>query len=123
MFAPAVSDLPARGRFDPEFAQAVADGLIRGPRKSLSASWLYDELGSALFEAITVLPEYGLTRADAQLLKRASSAIVRDSGHPGIIVELGSGSGMKTRHILAAAARLQSVQYRPIDISSAALDT
>ena len=122
MFASATVAPLTPARFNPEFAQAVADGLTRKPRKSLSASWLYDELGSALFEAITVLPEYGLTRADGQLLARASGEIVRDSGHPAIIVELGSGTGMKTRHVLAAAARFHPVEYRPIDISSAALD-
>jgi dimethylhistidine N-methyltransferase len=81
-------------------------------------------VGSALFEAITVLPEYGLTRADSRLLERASGEIVRASGSPDLIVELGSGTGTKTRHILAAAASASSgpVEYRPIDISGAALD-
>ena len=123
MFAPAPSVLPIPAPFNPEFAEAVAAGLTRKGQKTLPASWLYDEVGSALFEVITVLPEYGLTRADGQLLARASTEIVRDAGHPGIVVELGSGSGMKTRHILASAARLRPVEYRPIDISSAALET
>ncbi len=60
-----------------DFAQAVADGLSRHRQKFLRAWWLYDEVGSALFEAITVLPEYGLTRADGQLLERAAGEIVR----------------------------------------------
>jgi L-histidine N-alpha-methyltransferase len=109
---------------NPDFAQAVADGLTRKRQKSLHASWFYDELGSALFEAITVLPEYGLTRADSRLLERAAGQIVRASARPDLIVELGSGTGTKTRHLLAAAAgeRSGAIEYRPIDISGAALD-
>lgn len=122
MFASAASVTPARATVHPNFAEAVADGLTRRRQKTLPASWLYDEVGSALFETITVLPEYGLTRADARLLARASGEIVRASGHPDLVVELGSGTGMKTRHILAAAARTGRIEYRPIDISRAALD-
>jgi len=106
----------ATTRFDPAFARNVAEGLGAPGQKTLPASWLYDALGSALFEAITELPEYGLTRADAALLKAAAHDIVAD--HPGMIVELGSGTGSKTRHILEAS---RSVRYLPIDISRTAL--
>jgi dimethylhistidine N-methyltransferase len=99
------------------FARDVAEGFAR-PQKTIPASWLYDDLGSALFEAITLLPEYGLTRADSGLLAAAADSIVAAAGYPGQIVELGSGSGSKTRHILEAAA---PVDYAPIDISAAAL--
>src|SRR6266851_2865317 len=58
------------------FAQQVMDGLTCSPQKTLPCSWLYDDLGSALFEAITLLPEYGLTRADAGLLRGAAHEIV-----------------------------------------------
>jgi L-histidine N-alpha-methyltransferase len=111
-------------RVNADFAQAVVEGLTRGRQKTLPASWLYDEVGSALFEAITVLPEYGLTRADSGLLERAAGEIMRAAGSPRVIVELGSGTGTKTRHLLAAAAsaRPGAVEYRPIDISGAALD-
>lgn len=122
MFATAASATALPAQANPDFAQAVVDGLTRKGQKTLPASWLYDEVGSALFDAITVLPEYGLTRADSQILARASSEIVRVSGHPDLIVELGSGTGLKTRHLLAAAARYRRVEYRPIDISRAALD-
>jgi dimethylhistidine N-methyltransferase len=105
-----------------EFAQAVIDGLTKKPRKTLPPSWFYDEVGSALFEAITVLPEYGLTRAEARLLSDAAQAIVRASARPVLIIELGSGTGAKTRHILEAAAHARPVHYLPIDISRAALD-
>jgi dimethylhistidine N-methyltransferase len=123
MFASAASAALTQARFNSDFAHAVAEGLTRKRQKTLPASWLYDEVGSALFEAITVLPEYGLTRADSQLLSRAAGEIVRASHHPDLIVELGSGSGTKTRHVLAAAASQSArVEYRPIDISSAALE-
>lgn len=107
---------------NPEFAQAVADGLTRRGQKTLPPSWFYDEVGSALFEAITVLPEYGLTRAEASLLSESAVDIVRASSRPALVIELGSGAGTKTRHILTAAAGYRSVHYLPIDISAAALD-
>ena len=105
-----------------DFAQAVTAGLSREGQKTLPASWLYDEVGSALFEVITVLPEYGLTRADGELLASAADEIIRASNHPSLIIELGSGTGTKTGHVLAAAARTGPIRYRPIDISVAALD-
>jgi dimethylhistidine N-methyltransferase len=90
----------------------------------LPSSWLYDDVGSALFEVITLLPEYGLTRADAKLLRSAASEIIRLSGRPAQVIELGSGTGTKTRHILeAAAAAASNVDYLPIDISGAALQS
>src|SRR4051794_24204848 len=109
---------PARNA---EFAQAVSDGLTRR-RKIVPASWLYDELGSALFEAITVLPEYGLTRADTELLAQCSPEILCAAGNPSLLVELGSGTGAKTRHVLTAAAENGPVRYVPIDISRPALE-
>jgi L-histidine Nalpha-methyltransferase len=121
MSAFAATAVPAA--VNPEFAQAVIDGLTKKNRKTLPPSWFYDEVGSALFEAITVLPEYGLTRAEARLLSNAAQDIVHTSGHPSIVIELGSGTGTKTRHILAAAARHHSVHYLPIDISASALDS
>ncbi len=95
----------------------IEEGLT-AQQKTLPASWLYDEVGSALFEVITLLPEYGLTRADAALLRRYAEEIVQAAGDPRLIAELGSGTGTKTRHILNAAA---PAQYFPIDISRGAL--
>lgn len=103
------------------FAAEVAEGFARR-QKTLPPSWLYDELGSALFEAITLLPEYGLTRADAALIESASRDIVEAAGFPALIVELGSGTGAKTRHILNAAAERILPHYVPIDISRTAID-
>jgi L-histidine N-alpha-methyltransferase len=108
---------------NPEFAQAVLDGLTKKGQKTLPPSWFYDDVGSALFEVITVLPEYGLTRAEACLLSNCADDIVRASNRPALIIELGSGTGTKTRHVLDAAVRHRSVRYLPIDISPAALDS
>ena len=118
MFAAAVQGL----RANPAFARDVAAGLTSVPQKTLPASWLYDEVGSALFEVITVLPEYGLTRADGALLAGAAEEIVAAAGHPATIVELGSGSSGKTRLLIAEALRRQpALTYHPIDISETAL--
>lgn len=104
------------------FAADVMAGLLGSGRKTLPSQYLYDDVGSALFEVITLLPEYGLTRADSRLLLRHSREIV--AALPGnlLIAELGSGSGAKTRHVLEAAiASSGGVRYLPIDISSTAL--
>jgi dimethylhistidine N-methyltransferase len=107
--------------FDPELARAVTDGLARSGQKTLPPAWFYDEVGSALFEVITVLPEYGLTRSEAALLSDAAAEIVNLAAQPSLIIELGSGTGTKTRHILEAATVNRRVRYLPIDISGAAL--
>lgn len=122
MFASAASAPSGIPRYNPEFANAVAEGLGKKRQKTMPPSWLYDEVGSALFEVITVLPEYGVTRSESLLLSNAAGEIVRASEQPSNIIELGSGTGTKTRHVLtAAAARRQPLTYLPIDISSAAL--
>lgn len=104
------------------FALDVAQGLTQSP-KTLPCRWLYDALGSALFEAITQLPEYGLTRADSALLQSAAGEIVQLAGAPAHVIELGSGTGTKTRHILEALALVQTADYAPIDISRTALES
>ena len=85
-----------------EFAQDVRDGLGRDGQKVLSPRFFYDDLGSTLFEAITLLPEYGLTRADERVLSSCSQQIARLAGEVESVVELGSGSRRKTRSILNA---------------------
>ncbi len=62
------------------FAQDVLSGLSRAGQKQISSQYFYDDLGSALFEAITVLPEYGLTRADERLLQRYASPLALAAG-------------------------------------------
>lgn len=102
-----------------EFARDVRDGLGREGQKVLSPRYFYDELGSTLFEAITLLPEYGLTRADERLLKVHARDIAALTGNVESVAELGSGSGRKTRYVLQAFGR--EINYLPIDISPAAL--
>jgi dimethylhistidine N-methyltransferase len=105
-----------------EFAGDVRWGLSQPVQKELHSKYLYDELGSALFDAITFLPEYGLTRADARLLRTHAADIAESIPGPIRVVELGSGSGTKTRYILQAVRQRQAhVAYHPIDVSPAAL--
>jgi L-histidine N-alpha-methyltransferase len=96
-------------------------GLTKPGQKELPSKYLYDSIGSALFEVISVLPEYGLTRADERLLRRHSEDIVARLTPPTTVAELGSGSGKKTRWMLEALSRHQHISYCPIEISRAAL--
>jgi dimethylhistidine N-methyltransferase len=104
-----------------EFAADVRAGLTKPGQRELPSKYLYDEVGSALFEAISVLPEYGLTRADTRLLKKYAEEIVGRLPSPLHVAELGSGSGKKTRWILEALSRRQMTYYYPIEISPHAL--
>jgi L-histidine Nalpha-methyltransferase len=103
------------------FACDVRRGLTQAEQKWLPCKYLYDRLGSALFEAIGDLPEYGLTRADERLLRRYSPEIIDRLCGPLIVAELGSGSGRKTRWLLEALSARQSARYYPIEISVSAL--
>jgi L-histidine N-alpha-methyltransferase len=104
----------------PEFATDVRAGLTK-LQKELPSKYLYDDVGSALFEVISVLPEYGLTRADERVLLRNAYEIVERLPMPITVAELGSGSGKKTRWLLRALARRQPTAYHPIEISPTAL--
>ncbi len=104
-----------------EFAAEVRAGLMQPVQKELPSKYLYDDVGSALFEVISVLPEYGLTRADERVLRRNASDIVDRLPGPVMVAELGSGSGKKTRWILEALCRRQHTAYYPIEISRKAL--
>ncbi|HTM58120.1 MAG TPA: L-histidine N(alpha)-methyltransferase [Candidatus Udaeobacter sp.] len=110
---------PGDGRLDLE--QRVRSGLTRSGQKTLPSQLLYDALGSALFEVIGFLPEYGLTRADERILKSHAVEIARRVPSPLRVVELGSGSGRKTHVMLSALAERGPLRYQPIDVSSAAL--
>lgn len=105
------------------FAEDVRSGLSAAP-KTLLPKYFYDELGSHLFEAITALPEYYLTKAEEEILvARAGSiaATARASG-PVRLLELGSGSGRKTRLLIEALLERQGeLEYLPIDVSESAL--
>ncbi|HEX7697218.1 MAG TPA: L-histidine N(alpha)-methyltransferase [Candidatus Acidoferrum sp.] len=113
------SSLPVR--HVSEFSADVRASLTKAGQRELPSKYLYDEVGSALFEAICVLPEYGLTRADARLLEKYAGNIVGRLPSPIQVAELGSGSGKKTRWILEALSRRQKTYYYPIEISPSAL--
>src|SRR5215472_10962336 len=104
-----------------EFAADVREALTKPGQRELPSKYLYDEVGSALFEAICVLPEYGLTRADTRLLQQHAQEIVKRLPSPVLVAELGSGSGKKTRWILEALSARQKTYYFPIEISPSAL--
>lgn len=104
-----------------EFAADVRAGLTRSGQKELPSKYLYDEVGSALFEVISRLPQYGLTRADERLLRRHAHEIVDRVPGPVAVAELGSGSGRKTRWVLEAFCQRQHTSYYPVEISRSAL--
>jgi dimethylhistidine N-methyltransferase len=104
-----------------EFARDVRAGLTRARQKTLPCRYLYDDIGSALFEVITLLPEYGLTRADARLVGQHAAEITARMPGRVAVAELGSGTGSKTRAILERVGSRQAAYY-PIDVSRAALE-
>jgi L-histidine N-alpha-methyltransferase len=106
-------DLPATPSADSAFRDDVLAGLA-APVRAIPARWLYDRRGSELFEAITALPEYYLTRTETALLERRCPDVARIAGPGQAVVEFGSGASVKTRILLAAAA---ASAYVPIDIS------
>ena len=104
-----------------EFAADVRAGLTRTGQKELPSKYLYDTLGSKLFEAICELPEYGLTRADERILKRYAPDIAHRIPGDVMVCELGSGNGRKTRCLLEALSSRRRINYYPIEISHSAL--
>ncbi len=110
--------------FDERVAAAVRAGLASRPKR-LPAWLFYDHAGSKLFEAITELPEYYLTRTERGILAaNASEMVARAADGARLrITELGAGSADKTRLLLRAAVELQGmVLYEPVDVSASALD-
>ncbi|MGA9529894.1 MAG: L-histidine N(alpha)-methyltransferase [Terriglobales bacterium] len=104
-----------------EFASEVRAGLTRAGQKELPSKYFYDDVGSALFEVICRLPQYGLTRADERLLRRHADDIVDRLEGTVAVAELGSGSGKKTRWLLEALCRRQRTSYYPVELSRSAL--
>jgi dimethylhistidine N-methyltransferase len=103
------------------FAADVRNSLTKPGQKELSSKYLYDDLGSKLFDVIALLPEYGLTRADERLLRRYAREIVECVPGDTVVAELGSGTGAKTRSLLEAFSRRRHTSYFPIEISPTAL--
>jgi L-histidine N-alpha-methyltransferase len=105
------------------FAEDVRAGLLARPRR-LFPKYFYDELGSQLFEAICVLPEYYLTRAEDEIISRHADEIVAEVEGEKTLLEMGSGSASKTRRIIEALLKKQDeLLYMPVDISASALET
>ncbi|MDT7541237.1 MAG: hypothetical protein QOE33_1141 [Acidobacteriota bacterium] len=106
------------------FADDVRRGLTSQPKR-LFPKYFYDALGSQLFEAICLLPEYYLTRAEDEILSRHADEIVCAVSAPHItLIEFGSGSSAKTRHLIDALLRHQEgLLYVPIDISPSVLES
>jgi dimethylhistidine N-methyltransferase len=97
------------------FAHDVIAGLTARPKR-LPPKYFYDETGARLFEQITALPEYYLTRCELEVLRERARDIARFFPAPSALVEFGSGSSKKMRILLAAAPAIAA--YVPVDISS-----
>jgi L-histidine N-alpha-methyltransferase len=115
-------------QLDERVSVAVREGLTSRPKR-LPAWLFYDEEGSRLFDAITELPEYYLTRTERGILAANAAAMIAQAAGEGRmhaplrIVELGAGSADKTRLLLKAATELQgTVVYEPVDVSASALE-
>jgi L-histidine N-alpha-methyltransferase len=118
----------ARSTVDREIAIVVSDdrgaGMLADVRegfakrqKELPPKYFYDERGSELFEKITRLPEYYLTRSERLLLEAHARALVAE-WRPRTLVELGAGSAVKTRILLDAMREAgRAEEYVPIDVS------
>src|SRR5437763_528349 len=106
-----------------DFAADVRRGLT-ARQKFLLPKYFYDELGSRLFEAICLLPEYYLTRAESEIFARRAGEIAERAacGSAVTLFELGSGSASKTRRVIEALLRRQArLLYVPVAISTPAL--
>lgn len=111
---------PSESQLD--FGEAVLEGLGTRP-KSLPSQFFYDETGSRLFEEICELPEYYLTRAEAEILETAAPRLAQEMPEIRALVELGSGSAVKTEYLLQAFQQDgRALCYAPIDVSRSALE-
>ena len=104
-------------------AEDVRRGLSKQPKRFLP-KYFYDQLGSQLFEAICLLPEYYLTRAENEILDGYADEIVAAVAGDITLIEMGSGSASKTRLLIEALLRKQAeLLFIPVDISASALDS
>jgi L-histidine Nalpha-methyltransferase len=111
-------------QLDERVSAAVREGLTLRPKR-LPAWLFYDDAGSRLFDAITELPEYYLTRTERGILMAHAAAMIAQAaaGARLRVMELGAGSADKTRVLLKAARELQgAVVYEPVDVSASALE-
>lgn len=98
---------------DPAFQRDILEGLSRSP-KATPARWFYDQRGSELFEVITALPEYYLTRTETALLESIGAEVGQMVGSGRVVIEFGAGSATKTPHLLRQIA---PGAYLAVDIS------
>ncbi len=118
-------DKPMPDRFNLQIFEASEDSLgstvlsgLKANPKALPSRLFYDQRGSELFEQITGLPEYYLTRCETQILTDHGEEIVAKAGSELSLVEFGSGSSCKTRLMIEAILERQAtLEYTPIDIS------
>ena len=105
-----------------DFATSVRAGLTAAPKR-LEPRFFYDELGSALFDAICTLPEYYVTRAETEVLAMHADDMAAAFPSPARLVELGSGTARKTRLLLDAVLRRQrTLDYAPVDVDAVTLE-
>ena len=105
---------------NPELLQDALKGLS-AEQKYMSPKWFYDEVGSALFEDITHLPEYYPTRTETAILRSRADSLAALATPGSALIELGSGASVKTRILLDAMRELDL--YVPLDISAEFLAT
>jgi dimethylhistidine N-methyltransferase len=104
------------------FAEEVARGLLRR-HKAIPCRFLYDEVGSQLFEEICEVPEYYLTRTERRILAQRADEVAARVAGPIALAELGSGSAAKTRLLIEAFLRAHGrLRYVPVDISRSVLE-
>jgi L-histidine Nalpha-methyltransferase len=100
------------------FADDIAATLGSNPKRPVPPKYFYDDLGSALFDAITRLPDYYLTRAETEILRVWGRQIIAEFGAPVELLELGGGSAIKTRLLIDEALRTQAMlRFNAIEIS------
>ncbi len=108
--------------FAPGYTHSVAEVLagLRAPRKSLPTRLLYDARGMELFEAICETDEYYLTRVELGILRDNIREMAASIGPDNLLVEFGSGNGLKTQLLLEHLS--EPVAYVPIEIEREALE-
>lgn len=113
---------PAAVNTQNHFAEDVYRGLS-ADSKTVPPKYFYDALGSQLFEAICLLPEYYPTRAETEIFTQHAIDIIQEAPSPVTVVELGSGSSIKTRLLIDAILNRQGyLHYQPVDISPTILE-
>jgi dimethylhistidine N-methyltransferase len=101
-----------------ERSDELIDDVLAGlkkPQKELSAVWFYDRLGSFLFESICELPEYYLTRTEIAIMRDHAPEMAQHIGRDAALIELGSGTSLKTRLLLDQIET--PTAYVPVDIA------